>query len=287
MLGFQKRGGCVVFDVSFPSTISSSSGLTDTFSPLAQGCDSLDMPAVPRFFTRSREKQEELEKTPGPTYTERLKKAIAEVQKLGGRGIRKAAKSFSVAKSTLSDRVNGVTKPSRSAHTSQQLLSTEYEDVLVDWCLFLEKTGHPLNKKTVVPLVTDLAGVKPGKNWLGKACRLDPKRAKAFNYPSVKKHFDLFKKTKDEYDIPWENIYNMDEKGIQLGGGRKNSGIKYILSQRGRKTKYRAASDNLELVTVVECVCADGTSVPPGFVFQGKRLQKSWFKDTKDLGIGG
>ncbi|KLO16433.1 hypothetical protein SCHPADRAFT_804417, partial [Schizopora paradoxa] len=51
--------------------------------------------------------------------------------------------------------------------------------------------------------------------------------------------------------------------------------------------KYRAASDNLELVTVVECVCADGTSVPPGFVFQGKRLQTSWFKDNKDLGVGG
>ncbi|KAJ4486602.1 hypothetical protein C8J55DRAFT_424560 [Lentinula edodes] len=26
-------------------------------------------------------------------------------------------------------------------------------------------------------------------------------------------------------NIPWENVYNMDEKGVQLGGGRKNSQI--------------------------------------------------------------
>lgn len=278
----------------------SNPGLADTFSPLAQGCDSLDMPSAAGYFTRSRKKQEEQEHVPGPSYSERLKKAIAEVNELGGRGIRKVAKACSIAKSTLSDHVNGKTKSSSRAHVEQQLVSPEYEDVIVDWAIFLEKTGHPLNKKTIIPLVVDLVGIKPGKNWLerflerhsdvlklGKACRLDPKRAKAFNYPTVKKHFDLFKATKDQYDIPWENIYNMDEKGIQLGGGRKNSGIKYILSRKGRKTKYRAASDNLELVTVVECVCADGSSVPPGFVFQGKRFQAAWFKDAKDLGVGG
>ncbi|KAJ7131322.1 hypothetical protein C8R44DRAFT_665097, partial [Mycena epipterygia] len=60
----------------------------------------------------------------------------------------------------------------------------------------------------------------------------------------------------------------MDEKGIQLGGGRKNRGVKYILSRHAR-ARYRPADSNLELVTVIECICADGSAMKPGFVFQG------------------
>ncbi|KAJ7710704.1 hypothetical protein B0H17DRAFT_888304, partial [Mycena rosella] len=58
----------------------------------------------------------------------------------------------------------------------------------------------------------------------------------------------------------------MDEKGIQLGGGRKNRGVKYIVSRHAR-ARYRATDSNLELVTVIECISADGFSMKPGFVF--------------------
>ena len=65
--------------------------------------------------------------------------------------------------------------------------------------------------------------------------------------------------------IPPEHIWNMDKKGIQMGGGRKNSGKGYFYL-RDHCNRYRISSDNLELVTVLECVSAAGESAPMAFV---------------------
>ena len=65
--------------------------------------------------------------------------------------------------------------------------------------------------------------------------------------------------------IPPEHIWNMDEKGIQLGGGRKNSGKKFLYFRKS-KERYQISSDNLELVTVLECISAAGGEIPPSFV---------------------
>ncbi|GJJ10780.1 hypothetical protein Clacol_005008 [Clathrus columnatus] len=68
------------------------------------------------------------------------------------------------------------------------------------------------------------------------------------------------------YDgIPPQHIWNMDEKGIQMGGGRRNGGKKYLFLQQHRN-RYHISSDNLELVTVIECVSASGIIMPPSFV---------------------
>jgi hypothetical protein len=69
----------------------------------------------------------------------------------------------------------------------------------------------------------------------------------------------------------------MDEKGIQMGGGRKNSGKKYLFLKH-KKQKYHIRSDNLELVTVIECVSAAGEVVPPSFCLQ----EGSW-PDLREL----
>ena len=68
----------------------------------------------------------------------------------------------------------------------------------------------------------------------------------------------------------------MDEKGIQLGGGRKGNRQKFFFS-RHQKEKIRSQSANLELVTLIECINAMGKSMPPGFVFQGVEMREEWF----------
>ena len=45
-----------------------------------------------------------------------------------------------------------------------------------------------------------------------------------------------------------------------------------------KRTKYQPKSANLELVTIIECVCADGTGLSPGFVFSGKDFSPEWFE---------
>jgi hypothetical protein len=59
----------------------------------------------------------------------------------------------------------------------------------------------------------------------------------------------------------------MDEKGIQMGGGRGKRRRRYLYSMNQRN-KHRIVSDNLELVTVLECISAAGAVVPPSFCLQ-------------------
>ncbi len=86
-----------------------------------------------------------------------------------------------------------------------------------------------------------------------------------------------------KYEIPIENVYNMDEKGCKRGGGCNDSNQKYFV-HRSCRPRYRARSGNLELVTIIECVCANGTDLLPGFVFSGKEFSREWFE--VDPGIG-
>ncbi len=61
--------------------------------------------------------------------------------------------------------------------------------------------------------------------------------------------------------VPPEHIWNMDEKGIQMGGGRKKSSKKFYFF-KDQKQRYRISSDNLELVTILECISAAGENCP-------------------------
>lgn len=71
-----------------------------------------------------------------------------------------------------------------------------------------------------------------------------------------------------EHEIPPENIYNMDEKGIQLGGGRKRNGRKFICG-RAQRTSLKLRNSNLELATVVGYISATGLALLPGFILIG------------------
>ena len=184
---------------------------------------------------------------------------------------------------TLRNRFLGITRPYKEAHYSQQLLSPEEEHVLVDWIHFYSNTSHPLSKRTIRKKVQCICGKKPSKGWihgflgrwpeitLGKPSGLDPKRAQALNRPVVMHCFEQLDHLVKKYNIEARNMYNMDEKGCQRGGSRKASLQKYFVP-RTRCPRYKQRSANLELVTIIECVCADGTSLQPGFVFQGKEF---------------
>ncbi|KIJ36261.1 hypothetical protein M422DRAFT_179711, partial [Sphaerobolus stellatus SS14] len=99
-----------------------------------------------------------------------------------------------------------------------------------------------------------------------KARGLDLKQAAAFNKEWV---YDFFNKLEDiieAYQILCCNAYNMDKKGIQLGGGHKNSNTLYFFDKEN-KSHYILKSDSLVLVTIIECACADGTmDVSLGFL---------------------
>ncbi|KAF8606692.1 hypothetical protein BDV93DRAFT_394488, partial [Ceratobasidium sp. AG-I] len=71
----------------------------------------------------------------------------------------------------------------------------------------------------------------------------------------------------------------MDEKGLQLGGGRSTSRRKYAFQWR-QKLQYKIKHDSLELVTVIECVSGDGVALKPSFVHQPGYVSH-WWEDER------
>ncbi len=165
---------------------------------------------------------------------------------------------------------------------------------------YLALTRHPLNAQTIRPKVQALLAAKGSKHagdskylaksWIrkfrirfckelrtGQGLGLDPKRAKAFNYPKVHEHFTMFREIMEKNGILWRNVYNMDEKGVQMEGGRKGSHTKYFYAAKD-KMQYKIQSDDLQLITIIDCVCADGTAeIGPEFVFPGVTKHPEWF----------
>ncbi|CDO76318.1 hypothetical protein BN946_scf184751.g10 [Trametes cinnabarina] len=204
-----------------------------------------------------------------------------------------ASELFGIPHSTLHARYLHQRTSRQASHAHQQLLVPEEEDALCDWIEHLSYMGFPVDRSTVFSLVMQITGESqpPSHKWiyrflkrhpgiqLGKPAGLSPERAQAFNRPTVDDHFKKLKAVIDQYNIPWSHIYNMDEKGIQRGGGRRLQWIKYFVP-RGRRVNYKLHSANLELITIIECVSADGGNILPGFIFAGSQFEAELFKDV-------
>ena len=179
---------------------------------------------------------------------------------------------------TLCARIKGQCRREES-HQSQQLLSRPQEEVLCDWIEFYALIAKPLDIEGIQCLAAELSGKVPSKHWIYRFKKrwpqvaytrpggLDPKRAQNFNSSNVAGFFKLLKAIYDAYpDLLPQHIWNMDEKGLQLGGGRKRSKKFFHLRGLKRSSFYQIRSDNLELVTIIECISAAGLSIPPAFI---------------------
>jgi hypothetical protein len=206
-----------------------------------------------------------------------------------------ASKLHISSRVTVWRRLNGKTQSRSAGHLSQRILTLAQEEVLKKWIEWLGYTGLPLSKRTICLRVKLLCGRTPKENWiygflrrhpdcvLGRPAGLDPRRAQAFNPTTVDAHFKMLQTLIDKKQIPLSNVFNFDEIGIQLGGGRKGSGELYFFAIRDHN-RYKLKSDDLELVTVLETICADGSAeVKPCFVFAGIRFCPEWFVDEDDI----
>ncbi|KAF8583703.1 hypothetical protein K439DRAFT_1348112 [Ramaria rubella] len=107
--------------------------------------------------------------------------------------------------------------------------------------------GNTLTRIQVAQKATELAGRVP-KNWVArfltkhqsaitaaKGHGLNPQHAQAFNPTTVKDHFAQLTQVIAEYHIPPENLYNWDEKGIQLGGSQKGLQGHHIFAREDKE----------------------------------------------------
>lgn len=76
----------------------------------------------------------------------------------------------------------------------------------------------------------------------------------------------------DDPNIRIENVYNFDETGFSIGTIKAG---RVVIDYRV-KNNYRAQPGRQEWVSVLECICADGTSISPYIIFKGQNINAKW-----------
>ena len=94
-------------------------------------------------------------------------------------------------------------------------------------------------------------------------------------------YFELLSRKIEEHVVEPRHIHNMDEKGFLIGILSK---MKLIFSRRRYEegqVKQFIQNGNREWITTVAMICADGTSLSPGLIYQAVsgNIQDSWLQD--------
>ena len=194
--------------------------------------------------------------------------------------VRSAAKLYGVPPTTLSNRFSARTSSCQEAHIHQQALNPAEEDILICFIKESGACGVPCTKQSVYNYASSICnGRYIGQHWVNcfLDCHPDLKqkvtqplescRASALNCHTVADFFAKLIHVITKYNIPIKNIYNMDEKGVQLGQGRNVLAI----VDRELKMAYQIEQGSREMVTVIECISADGSALNPMVIFPLKR----------------
>ena len=194
-----------------------------------------------------------------------------------------AAQAFEVKRATLAAQFNG-RKTHKEAHESEKALSFAEERALVDWIKEHARHGIPLHASAVAQHASVICGHTISERWVQHfhiqhpdlkmkwTSNLEKCRAQALNPTAISEFYDILEELIDEYKITEGNIYNMDEKGIQLGMGKR---VRAFVDC-DQQSIAQVEDGDRELVTLIECVCADGTAIRPGAVFKAACCNLEW-----------
>ena len=237
-------------------------------------------------------------------YETRMEQAIDALKTKKYRSIRKAAIDFNIKRTTLNNRFNG-RKSRRESHESLQNLSPAEEEELGRWISKLTATGfspsHSLVREMSEAIRNrrlravnneniELVEYPPlGRDWVRNFLNRHPQfktvvgrtvdsvRIQGTSPEVLRKWFDAFEEeVVNDPDVLLENVYNMDESGFSIGTIKAG----HVIIDSKAPNQFQAQPGRQEWVTVVECICADGTSIPPYVIFKGKDLNIKWIPDN-------
>jgi hypothetical protein len=199
----------------------------------------------------------------------------------------KAARLFGVPAQTLRDRVLGKVDI-KSSWGKTSLFTSNEEESLVNYLEDLAKVGYGLNRSQLNVLATEMA-IKLGKLNQGKSLSdkwyyaflkrwdhrlkvtkprgLTSTRASALTQEVVTAYFADLNMVLTENCLQFKPhlIYNLDETGLQP----EHRPSKVIAGKSSGKIQA-VTSPNSSTTTLIACINAAGTALPPFYVFKGK-----------------
>jgi hypothetical protein len=221
-----------------------------------------------------------------------IEKAIEEIESReegASFSYREVAKKYNICRATLARRHKGQTRPRSLAHVA---LHPQQEKELVQYIRRLSERRLPPTRAMVRNFASSLAGKEVSETWVTRFLNrhaadhlitrwttgMDRKRHKADSGAKYSLYFELLHAKMQEYEVQPTHIYNMDEKGFQIGSlGRSKRVFDKVLYDR-KGVRAALQDGNTQWITVLACVCADGTALSPSLIFQSASgaLQSSW-----------
>jgi hypothetical protein len=232
-----------------------------------------------------------------------LIEAVSGVQSGKYKSSYEAARALGLRHQTVLKRVNGGLSRMKARQT-QQLLTQIQEETLLKWIKCLTISGyapsHRILREVADEVRTDRRRVfnpnEPfqqseripdyplGQDWVPRFVqrhphlkvrqgrRIEVQRMNGVTIPVVKAWFDAYKDLLIRMKIEEKNIYNMDETGFSIGTMDSTR----VIVDSTLHTRFQAHPGRQEWVSVVECICADGTLIEPLVIFKGQNVLQSW-----------
>ena len=209
-----------------------------------------------------------------------------------GTPLLRAAKLHGVPRSTLHDRISRKIKHGTNPGPKPYLTKAE-ETELSNFLIDVSKAGYGKSRKQVITIAENVArdkgvlkkGKKISEGWyrrfmerqsylaLRKGDATANVRMDCLNKETIQGYFDLLKEVLLEnnlMDSPCQ-IYNVDETGIPLDHRPPR-----VVTRKGQKKVRSRTSGNKSQITVIGCVNAAGSHIPPFVIFDAKNLNHNW-----------
>jgi hypothetical protein len=208
----------------------------------------------------------------------------------------KIAKRFGVDRSTLCRRHRRLQVPHNTKIINQQKLTQQQEEELVTYIEELTARHIPPTREMIANFASAVAQEPVSESWVTRfinkysinlishySTGMDSNRHNADSYVKYELYFNLLQRKIAQYKVDAEHTYNMDEKGFMIGITTRT---KHVFSRRmWEKGEVKASlqDGNRAWVTLLACVCGDGTALPPGLLYDSANstIQSSWVEEIQ------
>jgi len=228
----------------------------------------------------------------------RIQNAVNTYRRDESQKISKIAREFHVPYQRLRSRLQG-----HSCHLNtrpvNRTLDNSQEEALKNWIFHLDETHFAPTIKQIqncanAILVRSHTGpTQPpqvSKMWTYRFIKklppefqrrkqkpMDRKRLDSEDISNVVVWYDRLLALIKRYQIQPRDIYNFDEIGFLEGQGRTQA----VVTRNSVRNENLPSSFSRNSLTIIECISADGSVLPPFIIFKGKELMEDWFTHTE------
>ncbi|KAF2832717.1 hypothetical protein CC86DRAFT_425334 [Ophiobolus disseminans] len=219
--------------------------------------------------------------------------AIASLEPGESFSYKQVAQQYGCNRTTLARRHQGVSSLCSTKAADQQALYPQQEQELLQYINRLTERGLPPTRAMIRRFGSDIAKRELRKNWVDRyikrhkvnlisrwATRIDRARHHADSISKYTLYFSLLHEKISKYNVEACNMYNMDKKGCMLG---ILTCSKRIFSKRlyeEGNIKAHIQDGNWEWITLLACICADGSALAPALIYQSTSglIQDTWLQ---------